>query len=98
MKTNNPLERYLEELRRRTNPMRTFASMRSAEPIIYGIIAYVLNNDAEMPDPPAEVVRRAGTQFTNSLERTGLATSRIFPLRLPVPAYTYLHRPPWCKG
>jgi len=54
LKTNNPLERYLEELRRRTIPMRAFANRKSAERIIYGIIAYVLNSDADMPE----------TQFT----------------------------------
>ena len=54
LKTNNLLERYFEELRRRTISMRAFANLRSAERIIYGIIAYVLNNDADMPE----------TQFT----------------------------------
>ena len=34
--------------------MRAFVNIRSAERIIYGIIVYVLNNDAGMPE----------TQFT----------------------------------
>lgn len=39
----NLVERYIEEIRRRTNPMRSFNNARSAERIIYGIVAYVLN-------------------------------------------------------
>lgn len=51
LKTNNLIERYLEELRRRTIPMRSFNNTRSVERIIYGIIAYVLNNPTDMPNP-----------------------------------------------
>jgi putative transposase len=51
LKTNNPVERYLEEIRRRIIPMRSFNNCKSAERIIYGIIAYVLNNPADMPKP-----------------------------------------------
>ena len=54
LRTNNVRERYLEELRRRTIPMRTFANTGSTERIIYGIIADVLNSDADTPE----------TQFT----------------------------------
>jgi putative transposase len=43
LKTNNPLERYLEEVRRRIIPMRSFNNAKSVERITYGIIAYVLN-------------------------------------------------------
>jgi putative transposase len=50
LKTNNPLERYLEEIRRRIIPMRSFNNNTSVERIVYGIIAYVLNQDPEMPE------------------------------------------------
>jgi putative transposase len=43
LKTNNPIERYLQELRRRIIPMRSFNNTKSIERIIYGLIAYVLN-------------------------------------------------------
>jgi putative transposase len=43
LKTNNPIERYLQELRRRIIPMRSFNNKKSTERIIYGVIAYVLN-------------------------------------------------------
>lgn len=43
IKTNNPLERYLEELQRRIKPFRKFANARSVDRICYGIIAYVLD-------------------------------------------------------
>ncbi len=44
IKTNNPLERYLEELQRRIKPFRKFVNARSVDRIIYGIVAYVLDN------------------------------------------------------
>lgn len=44
LKTNNPIERYLEEIRRRIIPMRAFNNEKSVNNIIYGIITYVLNN------------------------------------------------------
>lgn len=50
LKTNNPVERYLEELRRRIIPMRSFNNSKSAERIIYGIVAYVLNQPQDMPN------------------------------------------------
>lgn len=50
LKTNNPIERYLQELRRRIIPMRAFNNSRSAERIIYGVIAYVLNQEPDMPN------------------------------------------------
>jgi len=43
IKTNNPLERYLEELQRRIKPFRKFANAGSVDRICYGIIAYVLD-------------------------------------------------------
>jgi putative transposase len=43
LKTNNPIERCLEEFRRRIRPFRKFADTSSAERIIYGLIAYVLD-------------------------------------------------------
>jgi len=49
LKTNNPVERYLQELRRRIIPMRSFNNARSAERIIYGIIAYVLDEPQDVP-------------------------------------------------
>jgi len=50
LKTNNPIERYFEEIRRRIIPMRSFNNISSTERIIYGIIAYVLNNQKDMPN------------------------------------------------
>lgn len=50
LKTNNLLERYLEELNRRIIPMRSFNNVASIERIVYGIIAYVLNQSREVPD------------------------------------------------
>lgn len=49
LKTNNPIERYLEEVQRRVIPMRTFNNTKSVNRIIYGIIAYVLNQNSDMP-------------------------------------------------
>jgi len=49
LKTNNLLERYLQELRRRITPMRAFNNSKSVERIIYGLIAYVLNQQQDMP-------------------------------------------------
>jgi putative transposase len=49
LKTSNPIERYLEEFRRRIIPMRSFNNAKSVERIIYGIIAYVLNQEADTP-------------------------------------------------
>jgi putative transposase len=49
LKTNNLIERQLQELRRRTIPMRSFNNSRSIERIIYGLIAYVLNQPQDMP-------------------------------------------------
>jgi transposase-like protein len=43
IKTNNPVERYLEELQRRIKPLRKFVNTGSAERIVYGLIAYVLD-------------------------------------------------------
>ena len=50
LKTNNLMERYLEELKRRIIPMRSFNNVASIERIVYGIIAYVLNQHQEVPD------------------------------------------------
>jgi transposase-like protein len=36
--TNNPIERYIEEIRRRTIPMRIFQNIDSLDRLIYGII------------------------------------------------------------
>jgi len=43
LKSTNPIERQIEEFRRRIIPMRSFNNAKSAERIIYGLIAYVLN-------------------------------------------------------
>ena len=48
LKTSNPVERYLQELRRRIIPMRAFNNVKSVERIIYGIVAYVLNQKQDM--------------------------------------------------
>jgi transposase-like protein len=51
LKTNNQIERYFQEIRRRIIPMRTFNNTKSAERILYGIIAYNLNqNTIDMPN------------------------------------------------
>lgn len=50
LKTTNPLERYLEEINRRIIPMRSFNNVPSAERIIYGVIAYVLNQHQDVPN------------------------------------------------
>ncbi len=39
IKTNNPLERYLEELERRIKPFCKFVNAKSVDRIIYGIVA-----------------------------------------------------------
>lgn len=44
LKSTNPIERQIEEFRRRIKPMRSFNNIKSAERIIYGLIAYVLNH------------------------------------------------------
>jgi putative transposase len=49
LKTNNPIERVMEEFRRRLNPMRSMVNVRSTERMVYGIIAYVLNPQPETP-------------------------------------------------
>lgn len=50
LKSTNPIERQIEELRRRLIPMRSFNNTRSVERITYGLIAYVLNKpDPDMP-------------------------------------------------
>ena len=49
LKTNNLVERYLEEIRRRIIPMRSFNNVASIDRIVYGIIAYVLNQPQELP-------------------------------------------------
>jgi transposase-like protein len=48
LKTNNLLERYLQELQRRIIPMRSFNNTKSVERIIYGLIAYVINQPQDM--------------------------------------------------
>lgn len=47
IKTNNPLERYLEELQRRIRPFRKFVNAKSVDRIIYGLVAYVLDTRIE---------------------------------------------------
>jgi putative transposase len=47
IKTNNPIERSLEELRRRIVPFRKFANINSVERIVYGLIAYVLDTQLD---------------------------------------------------
>ncbi len=42
IKTNNPVERYLEELQRRIKPFRKFNNAKSVDRIVYEIVAYVL--------------------------------------------------------
>ena len=50
IKTNNPIERYIQEIRRRIIPMRSFNNVKSAERIIYGIITVTLNKYCDMPE------------------------------------------------
>jgi transposase-like protein len=51
LRNTNRIERYIEEIRRRIIPMRSFNNATSAERIIYGIIVYVLNkNQMDVPD------------------------------------------------
>jgi transposase-like protein len=49
LKTNNLIERQLQELRRRTIPIWSFNNSRSIKRIIYGLIAYVINQPQDMP-------------------------------------------------
>jgi putative transposase len=49
LKSTNPVERYLEEIRRRLIPMRSFNNSASVNRIVYGLIAYVLNQQSDMP-------------------------------------------------
>ncbi len=49
VKTTNPIERHLEEIRRRIIPTRAFNNTTSVERIIYGIIAYVLKQPPDKP-------------------------------------------------
>jgi transposase-like protein len=41
LRTTNPVERYQQEVRRRTIPMRSFANDRSCERMVYVIVAGV---------------------------------------------------------
>jgi transposase-like protein len=50
LKTNNPMERYHQELRRRIMPMRSFNSAKSAERITCALITYVLNQTRDVPN------------------------------------------------
>jgi len=50
IKTNNPIERQLEELQRRIKPFRKFANAPSVERIVYGLIAYVLDTQWNQKD------------------------------------------------
>ena len=42
VRTNNPIERFIEEIRRRTIPMRYFQNTESFDRLIYGIVS-ILN-------------------------------------------------------
>lgn len=50
LKTNNPIERTIEELNRRLIPMRSFNNEKSIERIVYGIVAFVLNQYQDVPE------------------------------------------------
>jgi len=52
IKTNNPIERQLEELQRRIKPFRKFVNDQSVERIVYGIIAYVLDTQLDQENSP----------------------------------------------
>jgi putative transposase len=58
LKSTNPIERQIEEFRRRLIPMRSFNNATSAERIIYGLIAYVLNQNP-MDGPVPEFTHNA---------------------------------------
>jgi putative transposase len=47
LRTTNPIERYQEEIRRRTNPMRSFADDRSCERIVYALTTVL---DPDVPN------------------------------------------------
>ena len=47
LRTTNPVERCQQEVRRRTNPMRSFADDRSCRRTVYAIVAGV---DPDMPE------------------------------------------------
>jgi len=49
LKTSNPVERVIEEFRRRLNPMRSMVNVASTCRIVYGLIIYVLNPELGMP-------------------------------------------------
>jgi transposase-like protein len=49
LETNDPMERYLQEIRRRIISIRSFNHAKSAERIIYGLVAYVLNQPQDVP-------------------------------------------------
>jgi transposase-like protein len=49
IKTNNLVERYLEELQRRIKPFRKFNNAGSVDRIVFGIVAYVLESKQDMP-------------------------------------------------
>ncbi len=51
LKTNNLIERSLEELRRRIIPFRKFVNISGAERIVYGLIAYVLDTQFKQNNP-----------------------------------------------
>jgi len=51
IKTNNPLERYLEELQRRIRPFRKFVNASSVDRIVFGITAYVLDTRKNENEP-----------------------------------------------
>jgi len=50
LKTNNPIERTIEELNRRLSPVRSFNNTRSIERIVCGLVAYVLNQTQDVPN------------------------------------------------
>ncbi|HOZ07496.1 MAG TPA: transposase [candidate division Zixibacteria bacterium] len=53
-KSTNPIERQIVEFRRRLKPMRSPNNLRSAERIVYDLIAYIL--DPNLMDRPSEEI------------------------------------------
>lgn len=50
LRTNNPIERTIEELNRRLIPMRSFNNEKNIERIVYGLVAFVLNRHEDVPE------------------------------------------------
>ena len=50
--TNNPIERYFREIRRRTKAIGCFESMESADRLIFLVVEYLNQTRGSMPTCP----------------------------------------------